>query len=298
MTSGNEKFASKNLFNVEDWVCVVTGGGTGIGLMAAQAFANNGARVYIASRRKEVLDNAIKTWGSNLVHPKGKMIPVVCDVGEKASIQNLVKEVGKNEKCVDVLMNNAGITAGTSEVEKGHESAEALAEELFSEEEKFWQDVYKVNVMGAFFTTAAFLPLLNAASKVRPGHTGCVINTTSMSGVTRTTQHHYKYNVSKGAAIHLNTLLAQELRRPGVKVRVNSVAPGIFPSEMTAKEDSDELNKSQLPVGEDYGAQKGIPAGRPGRDEDIAQTVLFLAANEYAYGQTVTIDGGYLLEHP
>jgi hypothetical protein len=73
-----------------------------------------------------------------------------------------------------------------------------------------------------------------------------------MSGTTRTTQHHYQYNVSKGATIHLNTLLAQELRRPGVKVRVNrcvggiifslmlsrlifrgSFSPGIFPSEMT-----------------------------------------------------------------
>lgn len=54
-----------------------------------------------------------------------------------------------------------------------------------------------------------------------------------MSGITRTTQHHFKYNVSKSATIQLNTLLAQELRRPGVKVRVNSIAPGIFPSEMT-----------------------------------------------------------------
>ena len=84
-----------------------------------------------------------------------------------------------------------------------------------------------------FFTTAAFLPLLSAAA--RKGHTGSVINISSMSGITRTSQHHLKYNVSKAATIHLSTLLAQELRRPGVKVRVNSIAPGIFPSEMTGK---------------------------------------------------------------
>jgi NAD(P)-dependent dehydrogenase (short-subunit alcohol dehydrogenase family) len=66
-----------------------------------------------------------------------------------------------------------------------------------------------------FFTTAAFMPLLSAASKTRKGFTSGVINITSMSGITRTSQHHFKYNVSKAAAIHLNTLLAQELCRPG-----------------------------------------------------------------------------------
>lgn len=55
-----------------------------------------------------------------------------------------------------------------------------------------------------------------------------------MSGITRTTQHHFKYNVSKGAAIHLSNLLAQECRRTKVNVRVNNIAPGIFPSEMTS----------------------------------------------------------------
>ena len=82
-----------------------------------------------------------------------------------------------------------------------------------------------------FFTSAAFLPLLSAAA--REGHTGTVINISSMSGITRTSQHHFKYNVSKAATIHLSQLLAQEFRRPGVNVRVNNIAPGIFPSEMT-----------------------------------------------------------------
>ncbi|KZT29457.1 NAD-P-binding protein [Neolentinus lepideus HHB14362 ss-1] len=297
MVEGNQKFTVKNLFNVEDWAVVITGGATGIGLMMAQAFANNGARVYITSRRQESLEQAAKTWGSSLVHPKGKLIPIQADITSKPSIENLVKEIRKNEKCIDVLINNAGISVGSSEVEKGHEGAEELSKELFSEEQKLWEDVYRTNVIGYFFTTVAFLPLLSAASKVRPSHTAAVINNTSMSGITRTTQHHYKYNVSKGAAIHLNTLLAQELRRPGVKVRVNSVAPGIFPSEMTTNE-SNEANKSEIPTDESYGEKKGIPAGRPGAEEDMAQLILSMAVNEYLYGQTIALDGGYLLEHP
>lgn len=250
MASGNAKFASSRLFDVEGWVCVVTGGGTGIGLMIAQAFANNGARVYITGRRPEVLEQTTKAWGKSLLHPRGQLIPVPADITDKASIEHLFKEISKNEKHVDVLVNNAGVSLGTSEVEKGDESAQALKDELWKEELSDWETVYRTNVIGYahiyllpytsityphirsyFFTTAAFLPLLSAAG--RQGHTGSVINISSMSGITRTTQHHFKYNVSKAATIQLNTLLAQELRRPGVKVRVNSIAPGIFPSEMT-----------------------------------------------------------------
>lgn len=321
MVEANAKFSVKNLFNVEGRVAVVTGGGTGIGLMIAQAFANNGARVYVTSRRAETLENAAKKWGSELVHPQGKIIPVTADITDKASIETLAKEIAKQEKHIDVLVNNAGIDGDTSSVEKGHESVQALQKELWNEELQMWQDVYKTNVIGSvmvfdalteerctdhvssyFFTTVAFLPLLSAAA--RGNHTGSVINVSSISGITRTTQHHYAYNTSKAATIQLNLLLAQELRRPGVKVRVNSIAPGIFPSEMTSKlpspfciaralltygstiaSGSDDKNKSAIPVDESYGEKKGIPAGRPGREEDMAQAALLLACNEYMYGQ-------------
>ncbi|KAI0658528.1 NAD-P-binding protein [Cubamyces menziesii] len=295
MASGNAKFATSRLYDVEGWVCVVTGGGTGIGLMIAQAFANNGARVYITGRRPEVLEQATKTWGKSLLNPRGQIIPVPADITDKASIEHLFNEVSKHEKHVDVLVNNAGVSISTSTVEKGDESAQALKDQLWNEDLSEWETVYRTNVIGYFFTTAAFLPLLSAAA--REGHTGSVINISSMSGITRTSQHHFKYNVSKAATIHLSTLLAQELRRPGVKVRVNNIAPGIFPSEMTVGE-SDDKNKSAMEVPTDYGEKKGIPAGRPGRDEDMAQTALYIATNEYLYGQTIAVEGGYLLEHP
>ncbi|KZT06522.1 NAD(P)-binding protein [Laetiporus sulphureus 93-53] len=297
MDGGNVRFSVKNLFNVEGWVCVVTGGGTGIGLMIAQAFANNGARVYITGRRAETLQTAAKTWGASLAHPQGKIIPITADITDKASIQNLAQEIAKHEKHVDVLVNNAGIDGSTSTVEKGDESAQALQKELWNEEVLMWESVYRTNVIGYFFTTVAFMPLLSAATTRGGGHTGSVINISSISGVTRTSQHHYAYNTSKAAAIQLTQLLAQEMRRPGVKVRVNSIAPGIFPSEMTT-EGSNEQNKSSIPVDESYGEKKGIPAGRSGGEEDMAQAALLLACNQYIYGQTVIVDGGYLLAHP
>ncbi|KAI6034509.1 hypothetical protein BKA83DRAFT_89671 [Pisolithus microcarpus] len=286
MSTENAKFAVQNLFNVDGWVCVVTGGGTGIGLMIAQAFANNGAKVYITSRRQDVLEQTTKRWGSSLVHARGELIPA-------DSVRQLVDEIGRNESQVDLLVNNAGISKTTSEVEKGEGSVKALAEELFNEDPNHWEDIYKTNVIGPFFVSAAFLPLLHAASK-KSHHTGSIINISSISGITSSTQHHVNYNVSKAATIHLTTLLAQEFRRKAVRVRVNGIAPGIFPSEMTAG-GSDEYNKSQLPHGEEFGRKKGIPADRPGRDEDMAQAALMLACNQYAYGQTIALDGGYLL---
>lgn len=74
---------------------------------------------------------------------------------------------------------------------------------------------------------------------------------------------------------------------------ISSIAPGIFPSEMTT-EGSNESNKSHIDA-EGYRTKKGIPAGRPGKEEDMGQAILFLASNQYVNGQTVVVDGGYLL---
>jgi NAD(P)-dependent dehydrogenase (short-subunit alcohol dehydrogenase family) len=79
-------------------------------------------------------------------------------------------------------------------------------------------------------------------------------------------------------------------------IRVNSIAPGYFPSEMTAKE-SDEKNKSELP--KEKIEEKGhVPMGRAGADEEMAQGVIFLAKNRYVNGEVIAIDGGVLLDVP
>lgn len=83
-----------------------------------------------------------------------------------------------------------------------------------------------------FFTTVAFLPLLSAAKTDK--HSSCVINISSVAGQKRNAQHHFAYAVSKAAVIQLNALLARELTQPGVHIRVNSIAPGLFPSRMTS----------------------------------------------------------------
>ena len=259
--------------------------------MAAQALAVNGAKVYIVGRTAEKLDNVVKTYGQDI---EGEIIALQGDVTKKDDIKRLVEEIESREQCLCILINNAGISSEslTTEVH----SATEMQEELFSTDKSTfddWADVYRTNVASVYFTTTAFLPLLQKSSERHHGWSGTVINISSISGIVKSAQHHFSYNASKSAAIHLTRLLAAEVANNHLKVRINSIAPGVFPSEMTGS-DSDQYQKSHLPK-EKY-AEK-VPAGRPGRDVDMAQTILMFAANQYLNGETLAVDGGYVLAH-
>jgi len=123
------------------------------------------------------------------------------------------------------------------------------------------------------------------------GYSGTIVNTCSISGKVKTMQHHPQYNASKAGTIHLTRMLANELANNEIKIRVNSIAPGVFPSEMTAGE-SGANQKSELPKDQ---FESKVPAKRPGKDADMAQAILFCVTNTYLNGQTITVDGGYTL---
>ena len=106
----------------------------------------------------------------------------------------------------------------------------------------------------------------------------------------RESQGHFAYNAAKGATVHLSKLMSAEFEK--AEVRVNSIAPGYFPSEMTMK-GSDEDNKSRMPA--EKVQEKGhVPAQRPGSDEEMAQAVIFLTKNMYVNGEVIAVDGGTL----
>lgn len=255
--------------------------------MATQALAVNGAKVYIVGRTKEKLDKVVEIYNKDI---EGEIIPLQGDVTSKEDIARLYDEVSSREKCLCILINNAGVSGGSVSTES--ETASEMKKNLFDAEGSTfddWTNTYKTNVAANFFVTAAFLPLLSKSAELHPHWSGTVINISSISGRVKSAQHHFSYNASKAAAAHLNRMLAAEIAENGHKIRVNSIAPGVFPSEMT-EGDSDEFQKSHLDK-EKY-ADK-VPAARPGKDVDMAQGVLFLAANQYLNGQVVSIDGGY-----
>jgi len=301
---------AQRLFSVEGWTCLVTGGGTGIGLMCSQALAANGAKVYITGRRKEVLETAAREHSPQ--DGPGEIIPIgPCDVTSKAELEQLTKSLAtRGETHLNLLVCNAGVSGPKADPSAASEptSASSIRDHLWAREEpQDWTSVFDTNVTSVYFTALAFLPLLQAAmssssspssppssgdQRTRDTHmSSSIIVISSMSGIMRDAQGHFSYNAAKGATVHLARLMSAEFERTGV--RVNSIAPGYFPTEMTAKE-SDARNKSHLPDSAVHDKGHEVPAGRAGSDEEMAQACLFLAKNRYVNGEVLPVDGGVL----
>lgn len=206
--ASTKHFDVNRLFNVKGWTCVITGGGTGIGLMASQALAANGAKVYITGRRKEVLEDTATTHtpdGSG-----GQIIPLgPCDVRKKADLQRVVEELRSREKFINLLVCNAGVPGPKAEPD--HEDADDLKKKLWENESvEEWQQTYETDVTSVYFTTVAFLPLLQAAIKPHgplDQFGASVITISSMSGMMRHAQGHFSYNGTT-LSIHSSQILS------------------------------------------------------------------------------------------
>ncbi|TGZ83471.1 NAD(P)-binding protein [Ascodesmis nigricans] len=282
---------------------VVTGGGSGIGLMATQALAQNGATVYITGRRKEKLEKV-----AELYSPKegvGKIIPLQLDVTDKDAVLKVAEQVKKREgeSGIHLLINNAGVacekdTTSFSGKNVDFTDAEKLAEFLWKADPEAWEQTYRTNVTAQYFVSIAFLPLLSAGTKSTSGYCASIINTTSTSGIMKgSSGGQFAYSTSKSAFNHLTQMLATTFMELDAKVRVNAIAPAVFPSEMTAGKSGADQKTAREEMGE---RGKSYPAGRPGREEDVAAAVLYLAGpgGVFVNGQVVRLDGGNLLKQP
>ncbi|KAL0960937.1 hypothetical protein HGRIS_005942 [Hohenbuehelia grisea] len=288
----------KSLYDLTGLIAVVTGGGTGIGLMIAQGLATNGAKVYITGRRLEILQKVADGWDKET----GGIIPLQMDATNKESILAARDAIAEKEGRLHILVNNAGQVGPTSPwfgdlSAPQHQDAETLGRALFDHASfEDWGQLYTINTFSIFFVTTAFLGLLEKGTREREqeGFLASVINTTSISGVIKLAQDHFCYNSSKGAASHLTKLLSTEFALKGIPVRVNAIAPGVYASEMTMDtipaDSVDKIGKGVKPV----------PARRAGTAEEMAGTAVYLAslAGCYTNGQEIVIDGGYVAVNP
>ncbi|KAG8527992.1 uncharacterized protein KY384_006908 [Bacidia gigantensis] len=239
----------------------------------------------------DVLQNAAKTHNPE---GGGKIIPIgPCDVTKKTDLEKLGKDLSSKEPYLNLLINNAGISS--AKVEPSSESASELYDQLWTEESfEDWSNVMTTNVSAVYFSTIAFLPLLQAAiepSGPFPRRSPSVIVISSMSGIMRQSQGHFAYNAAKAATVHLTKLMSTEFEK--ASIRVNSIAPGYFPSELTMK-DKNEDNKTHMPAEKVLNKGHEVPAQRPGSDEEMAQAVIFLTKNMYVNGEVLAVDGGSL----
>ncbi|KAF5681248.1 NAD(P)H-dependent oxidoreductase [Fusarium heterosporum] len=290
----NHDLSANALFGVSHITAVVTGGATGIGLMITHALVANGAKVYITGRRKEVLEQTQKVYGTG----PGSIHVLPGDVSQKDEALRLAEEVSKKEpNGIHLLVNNAGIarddnTKFSTVGEPDLTDAKAISDHFLNTKPEQWAETLQTNVTAPYYMSMAFLPLLAKGREVTPGYTSQIVNVSSISGAMKgSSMGQPIYATSKAALTHLSRILATLCK--DVKVRVNVIAPGLFPSEMTTGE-SNENNKSNIT------RKVANAAGRPGNDTDMAATILFLAGNGGLFynGQIVYPDGGSTLIQP
>ena len=245
-----------DMFRLDGKVAIVTGASSGLGVAFAQGLAEAGADVVLGARRADRLEQT-----AELVRGAGRrVLTVATDVADPGQCQALVDAAMAEFGRVDVLVNNAGV--GTA-VPATHETPEQF------------RSVVDVNLNGCYWMAQA------CGRVMQPGSS--IINISSVLGITTGGLPQAAYSATKAGLNGLTRDLAQQWTgRKGI--RVNSVAPGFFASEMT----------DQYPPGYLDQAQQRIPAGRTGDPAELAATVVFLAsaASGYVTGQTLPVDGG------
>ncbi|HSH92500.1 MAG TPA: SDR family oxidoreductase, partial [Ramlibacter sp.] len=247
-----------DLFSLEGRTALVTGGSRGIGRMIAAGFLSQGAKVYISSRKAEACDATAKELSS-----LGTCISLPADVSTVEGARGLAATYASMEASLDILVNNAGAAWG---------------EAFDTFPESGWDKVVDLNLKSPFFLTQALHGLLVKGAQGRPAK---VINVASIDGISVNPQETYSYAASKAGLIHL--IKRMSLRLVQDNIVVSGIAPGAFASNMNkvARDHAEETAKR-------------IPAGRIGRDEDMAGAAIYLAsrAGDYVVGSTLVVDGG------
>ncbi|OIW30406.1 NAD(P)-binding protein [Coniochaeta ligniaria NRRL 30616] len=270
-----------DIFEVKGLVAVVTGGGSGIGLMMAQALEANGAVVYIIGRRKEVLDKAASTA------KHGNIRPVRGDITSKPDLEAAVAEIRSAHGYVNVVVANAGIGGPSLADLPAQASLSEFRTHIWNWDAQYFNETLAVNVGGVFNTVAAFLELLDAGNKRgNLKQRSQVIATSSIGAFNRSPLLGYAYGGSKAAVVHIFKQLSTSLGP--YNIRANVIVPGFYPSEMT-HEVIEHRNKTGWP-------KSIIPEERPGDEQDIAGAILFLVSRAGAYinGNVLVTDGGRL----
>ena len=250
----------KNLFSVAGKVALVTGGSRGIGMMIARGYVENGATVYISSRKREVCDEAAAELSK-----LGACHSLPADLSVEAECNRVAAELAAREPKLHILVNNAGANWGAPLAEYPDDA---------------WNKVLALNVKSIFHLTRACLPQLEAAATA--ADPARVINIGSIDGLRVPLLHTYAYSSSKAAVHHLTRVLAVELAAK--QITVNAVAPGPFESKMMAE--------TLRTFGDAIRAS--VPLGRIGAPEDMAGIAIYLASRAGAYltGTVIPVDGG------
>ena len=244
-------------FRLDGKAALVTGGSRGLGLEAALALKEAGAKVAVVARRASFFEEARKALGEDALYLEG-------DVRDEARLEAIAQEVEEKLGPLTVLVNAAGVSWGAPSLEMPVEKV---------------REVLEVNLVGAFLASRV------AARRMKERGYGKIVHIASVAGLKGEYPEALDavgYSASKGGLIALTRDLAVKWGRWGI--RVNALAPGFFPTRMTEK---------VLPRAEAF-LKATLPLGRPGAPGELGGAVLFLAspASDYVTGAVLPVDGG------
>lgn len=246
------------LFDLKGKTALITGASIGLGEQFAHSLSAAGARVILAARRIDKLNDL----AANLGNAKA----IQMDVSDKQSVKSCFAELEKAGERIDICVNNAGIFKATPVFEEDHQND--------------FESVMQTNVMGVWYVTKA-----TANHMKNHGIHGSIINISSVNGANYLQANRVGYCASKTAVIQMTKALVGELS-PN-KIRVNCIVPGPFHTPATAyKVSTPELRKT---------LEASIPLGFFAEPSDLDGLMLYLASNnasKYVTGSTFTIDGG------
>lgn len=244
---------------LEGKVAIVTGGNAGIGEAVAKRFAEESAAVVITGRRQVELDRVM----SVIRHNKGKGLSVAGSVTDESHVREVVQRVLDSFGRIDLLVNNAGIGD--------------FGKRIHETDDTTWATVMDINLTGVFRMTRAVVPQM-----LKQGR-GAIVNISSVASLVGIPGAP-AYAASKGGLDAFTRALAVDYAKDGI--RCNVVNPGLIDTPMAAPLMS---NPEMLqPILSHYALQ------RPGKPEEVANMVLYLASDEAGWvtGGTFTIDGG------
>lgn len=255
---------------LENRIALITGGGRGIGRAIALAFARDGARVVLAARTAQQVEETAAEIGDEEI-----ALPVVCDVSDVASVQLMFATVSvKFGRGPDILVNNAGIA----------ESAP-----LVKTDDDIWLRHLAINLSGTFYCTRAAVPAM-----LERGW-GRIINVASIAGKTGA-PYIAAYAASKHGVLGLTRSIALEVAAKGITV--NAICPGYVDTEMTARGIENVTAKTGRSADQALEMIKRMsPQNRLITVEEVAALALLLASEEGLgiNGQAINVDGGSVL---
>ena len=241
------------MFDLTNKVVLLTGASGGIGKSIAQKMKNNGAKLVLSGTRKTVLDDITSELGSDTKS-------IVTDLNSKEGILNLAKDAEKCFGRVDVLINNAGITA----------------DNLFLRmKDEDWDNVININLSASMRLTRQVIKGMLKRKFGRIIFISSIVGYTGNAGQTN-------YSASKSALVGLTKSIALEVASRGITC--NLIAPGFISTPMTDKLTDEQKNKIIV----------NIPVNRLGEAEDISNGCIYLASDEAGFvtGATLHINGG------